>query len=162
MPSRSGRHYILYLKNIAAIIRHHHEEYNGRGFPNGLKEDKIPLFARIIKITSDYDDLLFRHGETQQKSLKGIMESANSSYDPDIVKVFSKIIARTIPRQKVSAMRLKIKDLKQGMYMEDEICLKNGVLFIPKGIVLSDSIIEKLHACYSMLYVQKEVKIRFT
>ena len=45
------------MVHVSEIIRHHHERYDGQGFPDGLEGDGIPLGARILAVAEDYDEL---------------------------------------------------------------------------------------------------------
>lgn len=46
---------ISFLTNVSEIIKQHHERYDGKGYPNGLKQERIDLMARIISISDSYD-----------------------------------------------------------------------------------------------------------
>jgi len=53
-----GYNILAGLKNLHAVlpgVRHHHEAYSGRGYPDGLKAESIPLMARIIAVADSYD-----------------------------------------------------------------------------------------------------------
>jgi putative nucleotidyltransferase with HDIG domain len=79
---------------IPAIIRHHHENFDGTGYPDGLKGDQIPLEARIIRITDTYDALTsnrgYRSAYSHKKAL-AIMEKDHVFFDPELLEIFFKI-----------------------------------------------------------------------
>jgi len=83
-------------------VRHHHERYDGRGYPAGLKEKKIPLHARIIAIADTYDaitsDRAYRKGLSHEEAVAEIERVAGTQLDPEIVKVFFNIIAAKGPQ----------------------------------------------------------------
>jgi putative nucleotidyltransferase with HDIG domain len=81
------------LQHLAPILLHHHEEYNGNGYPAGLAGEQIPLAARIIHVASDYHSMISqkRTGEpamTPEQAQAQLRQNAGSSYDPGIVEAF--------------------------------------------------------------------------
>lgn len=79
---------------IPAIIRNHHENFDGSGYPDGLKGDQIPLEARIIRITDTYDALTsnrgYRSAYSHKKALS-IMEKDHVLFDPQLLEIFFKM-----------------------------------------------------------------------
>ncbi|KPJ88413.1 MAG: hypothetical protein AMS17_05575 [Spirochaetes bacterium DG_61] len=148
------------LRKIARIIRFHHEEYNGTGFPDKLRNGRIPLGAQIIKIASDFDDFRFKRGLSIDDALKAIKEGSYKSYDPDIVNTFMKIQSDSSTQQKSPITRIKVKDLQPGMYLIDEITLENGVLLVPKGVLIEEVILKKIKTFSSLLRLDREVEIK--
>lgn len=78
--------------DIKPLARHHHERYNGSGYPDGLKGEDIPLGARILAVADTYEALMsdrpYRRGFPKGKTLEIIKEAAGTQLDPEIVKVF--------------------------------------------------------------------------
>ena len=76
---------------IPEIIQHHHENFDGTGYPHKLKGDQIPLESRIIRITDTYDALTsyrgYRSAYSHKKAL-AIMEQENSVFDPHLLEIF--------------------------------------------------------------------------
>ena len=74
------------------IIRHHHERFDGKGYPDCLKGEKIPLLARILSVADVYDalttDRSYRKKMSDDVAVKIIRESAGSQFDPKIVDIF--------------------------------------------------------------------------
>lgn len=81
--------------NILNNILYHHENYNGTGYPKGLKQENIPLGARIIRICDVYDALTskraYRDAVVPIIALE-IMKSEKENFDPYLYKAFLKII----------------------------------------------------------------------
>ncbi|WP_298066233.1 HD domain-containing phosphohydrolase [uncultured Cetobacterium sp.] len=79
----------LMAENIA---RYHHEKWNGKGYPRGLKGLEIPLEARIVSIVDVYDALrqkrVYKDGFTHEKAIEIIRSESGKSFDPNVVKVF--------------------------------------------------------------------------
>jgi len=84
------------LKEVAAIIRHHHERYDGKGYPDGLKGEVIPLFSRILAIVDAYESIIstrvYRKRISEEEALQEIKKNAGSQFDPQLADVFIKTI----------------------------------------------------------------------
>jgi diguanylate cyclase (GGDEF)-like protein len=80
---------------IANDILSHHERWDGRGYPNGLKRESIPLLARIISVEDAFDALTsgrcYREAVGVSEALKEIERCAGTQFDPEIARVFIRI-----------------------------------------------------------------------
>ena len=87
---------IHYLKLALDIPYCHHEQWDGTGYPRGLKEEQIPLAARIFAVADVYDGLTsdrpYRARWSQTQAVEYIRQHAGSSFDPQIVDVFLRMI----------------------------------------------------------------------
>lgn len=85
---------------IVAIVRHHHEHHNGKGYPDGIKGEKIPLGARIISVANSFDTMTseraFRGAHTSEEALEEIQLDAGTQYDPEVVKAFASIMGKRV------------------------------------------------------------------
>lgn len=83
---------IYYLRSALDIPYCHHEKWNGTGYPRGLKEEAIPLAARIFAIIDVYDALTsdrpYRPAWSDKKALEYIQEQSGKHFDPDVVEAF--------------------------------------------------------------------------
>ncbi len=79
-------------KEAAKIIRHHHEKWNGKGYPDGLKGEEIPLLSRIIMVADVFDALTtdrpYRKAYTVEKALEIMINEKGKTFDPHILDVF--------------------------------------------------------------------------
>jgi PAS domain S-box-containing protein/putative nucleotidyltransferase with HDIG domain len=83
---------IEYLRPALAIPRHHHEKWDGSGYPDQLKGTQIPLAARIFAIIDVWDALTserpYRQAWTREKAKEHIQSQAGKHFDPEIAKIF--------------------------------------------------------------------------
>jgi putative nucleotidyltransferase with HDIG domain len=77
------------LEKVATAIEHHHERFNGRGYPKGLSGEDIPIASRIIAVADAYDSMTsprpYRKGLTKEKALKEITNMSEIMFDPKVV-----------------------------------------------------------------------------
>ncbi|HET6669778.1 MAG TPA: diguanylate cyclase [Pyrinomonadaceae bacterium] len=77
---------------VEDIVRYHHEKWDGSGYPKGLRQEDIPLVARIISVVDFYDatrcDRPYRKGMTREESLALLQSMAGSAFDPRVVEKF--------------------------------------------------------------------------
>ncbi|NOY64065.1 MAG: response regulator [Nitrospirae bacterium] len=81
------------LRDILPAIRHHHERWDGRGFPDGIGGKNIPLYARILSIVDAFDAMLserpYRQGRTYFEVLSSMRrEQHNGQWDPELLSYF--------------------------------------------------------------------------
>ncbi len=78
------------LRSVASTIRHHHERFDGRGYPDGLAGSEIELYARIIGVVETYDylrsDLSFRKAASVDDTLREIKKCSGTQFDPEVVE----------------------------------------------------------------------------
>ncbi len=84
------------LKPISKYLLHHHERWDGRGYPEGLKANEIPLISQILGVADAWDAMLskraYRDSLSFEKALKEIKENKGSQFSPQVVEAFIKII----------------------------------------------------------------------
>ncbi len=78
--------------NILSFIQHHHEHFDGTGYPDGLKGNQIPLGARIIAISDSYDSMItnrpYRKPLPKEEARNELLRYARKQFDPDLVSIF--------------------------------------------------------------------------
>ena len=88
---------IAYLRPALDIPYHHHEKWDGTGYPDGLKGEQIPLAARLFAVVDVWDALIsdrpYRPGWSQEKVKAYLQEEAGKYLDPQIVELFLTMIA---------------------------------------------------------------------
>ena len=80
---------------VVPIVRHHHESWDGSGYPDGVKGEAIPIGARILSVVDCYDALTsdrpYRPKMTDDQAMKIIAGRSGTMYDPEVVATFTKI-----------------------------------------------------------------------
>ena len=86
---------------VAPIVRHHHENWDGSGYPDGLKGEDIPLGARILSVVDCFDALTsdrpYRGRMTAEAALRIIIDRRGTQYDPTVVDAFVACYERIMP-----------------------------------------------------------------
>ena len=87
---------IKQLKQIIPIIRYHHERYDGKGYPDGLAGEDIPLLARIVHVADSFDamtaDRPYRSALSKEQVIEELRRNAGTQFDPAVVDVFLTIL----------------------------------------------------------------------
>ena len=83
------------LRDLIPIVKYHHERWDGKGYPEGLKEEKIPLAARIVSVADAYHALIsdrpYRKGMSVEKACEILKLGSGIQWDADLVRVFIQI-----------------------------------------------------------------------
>jgi HD-GYP domain-containing protein (c-di-GMP phosphodiesterase class II) len=81
-------------------ILHHHEKYDGSGYPDGLKGEQIPLESRILSIADSFAAMtsarIYSRILTWEAAVQEIKNGAGTQFDPRLVDVFLKVVPRTM------------------------------------------------------------------
>ena len=85
------------MTEIARIVRHHHERFDGRGYPDRLVAEEIPLGARIISVADAFsamtNDRVYRKAIAEDQAWDEIRLNAGTQFDPAIVEIFETLVA---------------------------------------------------------------------
>jgi diguanylate cyclase (GGDEF)-like protein len=86
------------LSNIANLILHHHENWDGSGYPSKLKNIEIPIECRILSIIDSYDAITskrpYSNGISKEAALEEIQNCSGTKFDPYIVDIFIKLVKK--------------------------------------------------------------------
>jgi response regulator RpfG family c-di-GMP phosphodiesterase len=154
------------LEDAALIIRHHHEEYNGNGYPDNLEGDAIPLGSRLIRIADAFDHLAFRGAHPDNKILNSalahLVQHSGSKFDPELVKRFvERDIIKIFMLQKTSADLIAVlpSALQKGMILASDIYTESGMFLLPKGARLSPHMINRLIKISKVDPIEGKIKV---
>ena len=101
----------LFSGEVVEAVRHHHEAWNGSGYPDGLHGDEIPLLARLMHIVDSYDAMSYSRPYARARgyaqAVEEIRRGAGVHFDPDLVEPFLSVLARMQER------RLRVAEIAQ-------------------------------------------------
>ena len=105
------------LESIAEYILTHHERWDGKGYPQGLAGEAIPLLSRIVCISDSYDamtnDRVYRKAMSPEAAIEEIRRNSGTQFDPHIAKIFEEVISTYLRKE----------------YEKDEAYSKKGTVY---------------------------------
>jgi putative nucleotidyltransferase with HDIG domain len=148
------------LHPVAKIVRAHHEQFNGRGFPDNLTANDIPLAAQLVSAASIYDNLRHR-GQVAYEAIPDHLQRLRGyQLSPELtdllldlnMELMKKELARTdIP--------LTLEQLKDGMVLALDVRMKTGAIVMAADTPLSHHHIEKLKGYLALGNIHDQVVV---
>ena len=139
------------LKEASTIIRGQHERYDGKGFPDKLQGENIPIGARIVAIASDYEQLqigvITKQIESEIEALEFLTNNRKTRYDPKLVALFLEMIKTENLWKKTNknkSRRVLCSGLVPGMILAEDVMMNNKMLLLSMGHVLDERTIARL------------------
>ena len=144
------------LTAAATFIRSHHERFDGKGYPDGLVGEAIPLGARILNVVNDFDALqvgtLLPERVARPDAIAYIVQHRGSRYDPRVVDAFTmRVGANNNLSPEVREEKLFSDQLRPGMVLSQDVITKDGVLLLSREHILDDKVIQKMRSLEKQL-----------
>jgi diguanylate cyclase (GGDEF)-like protein len=105
------------LREAIPVVLHHHERFNGGGYPHGLKGTEIPLGARIVSVADAYHAMVhdrpYKVAQAHEQALEELRRHAGTQFDPEVVEIFCAIYADAVPAdglEEVYRLRERARD----------------------------------------------------
>ncbi|OOZ42234.1 two-component system response regulator [Solemya pervernicosa gill symbiont] len=141
-----------HLQDAGKLIRSHHEQFDGNGYPDKLKGKKIPLGARILALVNDYDALQSGMLSTQRLSAvearEYITRGRGRLYDPEMVDLWldmqGLLDKRVEEEDSANFLKLTPSECNSGMVLASDLFINDKVLLLSRGHVLTDDLIARL------------------
>lgn len=135
------------LQGVLPLIRHHHERWDGQGFPDRLAAEATPIGARILAVCDTFDEL--QNGHLVQPPLSReearfmVQRGRGTQFDPAVLDAF---IAMTEPRAAAGPVTraLRIEQLEGGMVLARDLFSGGGMLMLTAGHVLTPALIQRI------------------
>jgi response regulator RpfG family c-di-GMP phosphodiesterase len=135
------------LKNVAPLVRHHHECWDGSGYPDHLVGLALPIGARILAVANDYDALqigtLVSRPLKPAEALTFLVENRARRYDPTVVDAFAALMAESL-KDTIAELPVRPNQLKPGMILARDLMHPDGYLLLARDHAIDDKIIEQL------------------
>lgn len=139
---------IVSLKQVGEMILYHHEHYDGKGYPENLIGEAIPIGSRIIAVADTFNNLMEkfhqRSQDTYVKSVKDLASKAGTVLDSELTGLFIEMMNRNLLRRvkSKSETAVSVIGLTPGMMLAKDIFSTRGTNVLRKGQVLSEQHIE--------------------
>lgn len=153
------------MKGVAPLVRHHHECWDGSGYPDRLAGLAIPAGARVLAVANDYDALqmgtLVGRPLKPDEALAYIVENRGKRYEPAVVDAFAAYIAE-MHKADIVEIPVRPAQLKPGMVLMRDLVHHDGYLLLARDCALDAKIIEQLRNMESsdgrplILYVRQK------
>jgi response regulator RpfG family c-di-GMP phosphodiesterase len=176
------------LSDAAKLVRHHHERYDGKGFPGRLKGGQIPLGARIVSVASDYcrifhywpnnmQEIIHRaranHGLTMNSAIRGgkdallqeaarkiIKDGIRQSYDENVALALIEVTGKAgSPSSKQRLQLLPIEHLQPGMVVPQDLFLLDGRMLLAQSTRLDADMVRTIQKMGKMKMVPESISI---
>ncbi len=136
------------FNDVGDLILYQYERYDGRGLPEGIAGDKIPLGARILAVARDFEAL--RSGAIAtlplplDKSVQIIKSQSGHRYDPAVVDSFIALVNEGDSLLSERSRDIKSRDLEVGMQLAEDLRTNEGVLLIVRDSIISANNIQQI------------------
>jgi putative nucleotidyltransferase with HDIG domain len=155
--------------NVLDAVQHHHEKFNGEGYPDGLKGDEISLAARILAVADLYDAMMVGEMFGEERAIpEDIVHhiatiSSGAELDPELVKVFLGILQKNpvfyLPVKNNELNLYKLVYLVPGKLESGDLCDQFGSILIKQGAELTQHKLDSIRSTYpgqKIIYVPAE------
>ena len=132
------------LKHVGRVIRGHHEQFDGRGYPDRLAGKEIPWLARLLAVAVAYAEQQAPHTAAVEMLTLG----SGWRFDPEAVQALLRALPHaSLPRQE---REIGLSELKPGMTLAAGVKTRSGMLLVPEGQVLSEAHVEAINNHHRM------------
>jgi len=136
------------MQGVVGLIRSHHERYDGKGTPDRLAGNDIPLGARILALADAYDDLQNGHiiasGLSAAEAATFVQCGRGNQFHPDVVDAFVQVLADMAPRPEAKPARTRTDQLAPGMVLASELRSPEGVMLLAADQPLTADLIRRI------------------
>ncbi len=152
------------LAEAARIIRHHHEKFDGTGFPDKLRSSAIPIGSRIIAASDQFDKCLNADSTLAPEKVCDFLEGSRKEFfDPEILRALRTVVSvKEAPILRDTEICLSVDKLTVGMKLSRDVKTVNDLLILPQGISLDERTISLLQKYVESAPVAKDIFVHRT
>jgi HD-GYP domain-containing protein (c-di-GMP phosphodiesterase class II) len=148
------------LLPVSRLVRMHHEQINGRGFPDGLTDEQLPAGARLVGAASIYDNFIYRSKFSYDDIPEHLQRYRGYQIDSVLVDLLLEINLSLMQTQAGKSDQLiDIEQLKDGMVLSRDVRMKTGAFVMAANTSIDASSIQKLKRYYELGNIVDKVYI---
>lgn len=157
---------------ILEIVRHHHEKFNGEGYPDKLKGNEISLAARIMAVADLYDAMMIGEMFGEERSVPDDIiyyfshTASGADLDPALVKTFLALLQKNpvfyLPVENNELNLYKVVYLSPGKLEQGDLCDQYGTVLVKQGAMLTQHTLDNIRSTYpgqKIIYVPEPENI---
>lgn len=148
---------------VVPIVRYHHERWDGKGYPEGLCRDEIPLGARILSVVDCFDtsqeDRPYRRGLTRDEACQMLKDGSGRQFDPQVVEAFLKYLPEFERQIAAAGVRIEEQDVKDAK-REKALTVQSHAL--PSQLTEQKDFLEHIKAAHHEVYSLYEIARTFS
>ena len=149
------------MRPAARLVRMHHEQYNGKGFPDGVEGDQIPIGAQLISAASIYDNMHVKGKIPLDHITEEIQRIRGYQLSPAVVALLIEFnVQQQQAAKEKTSQRLSLEELMAGMVLADNVYMKTGAFVMAGDTILDDYKIEKLKHYHNIGAIDEKVLIQ--
>lgn len=138
---------VVRFKNSATFLYHVYENFDGTGFPDKLQSWQIPLASRIIRVASDYLDIMTYQKKSSKEALNLVSKGSKRFYDNRAVTLLEQYIATNSAKESgIKEQAVQLHELEDSMVLTRDIITNSGLKLIPSGATLRERTIKTIIA----------------
>lgn len=136
------------MEAISTIIRHHHERFDGEGYPDGILNSVIPMGSRILAVAEDYDELqqgwLAPKKLSEEEALSFILKNGETRYDPHVLTALVPALEKLRAAPRLDERLLSGSELSAGQTLSRDFIGPDGYLWLSKQKLVSKHFIDQV------------------
>jgi len=151
------------LRQVAVIVKSHHERFDGKGFPSCLAGDEIPLGSRIIAVADAYDEIatskeFFSEKSSKPEALNHLKKFTGFKFDPEVVEFFLQALDKSKDVVE-SEEEILLGELSPGMVIARDVFTQGGRLLLAKNNIVEGPHLEKIKAFNEVDSIQGNIVV---
>jgi response regulator RpfG family c-di-GMP phosphodiesterase len=134
------------FKDIATILYHLFENFDGSGFPEKLSKWQIPISSRIIRVALDYEEMRYHTKMRPGQIISDLRKHSNRLYDHRMITLLEQYLASVGADPDVKEKARKFHELREGMVLSRDVYTNSGLKLMTAGTILTTRYIERIQS----------------